>query len=83
MTFAAGLGVVQGAEAVAEVFGLVEFRLVGLMGCIVHHAVGFIVEAGWGVCRLGGSRNEKKAHSGPGDEDSHEFLPPRAIMEPG
>src|SRR5882672_12464824 len=83
MTFAAGLGVVQRAEAVAEFFGLVEFRQVGLMGCVVHHTVGFVVEASWGVCRLGGRRNEQKAQSDRGGEDSHEFLPPRTNREPG
>jgi hypothetical protein len=60
VAFAAGLGVVERPDAIGEFLDFVKFRLVGLMGGIVHYAVGLVVKARGGVCGLGGDRDDSK-----------------------
>jgi hypothetical protein len=72
MAFAAGLGVIQRAEAITNLFDLVKFRLVGLMRRIIDHAVGFVVKACGCVWRLRGYRNESKRQNSRRDEELHD-----------
>src|SRR5882762_9896826 len=71
---ASGLGVVERPDAVGELLDLVEFCLVGLMGGIVHYAVGLVVKARGGVCGLGGDRNDSKTQNSRCDEELQECL---------
>src|SRR5258708_4722716 len=73
MAFAAGLGVIQRAEAITNLFDLVKFRLVGLMRRIIDHAVGFVVKACGCVWRLRGYRNESKRQNSRRNEELHGF----------
>jgi hypothetical protein len=46
MALATGLRVIEGSEAIAQLLDFLEFRLIGLMSCIVGNAVAFVVKTG-------------------------------------
>jgi len=77
VALAAGLRVVDGAEAVIHCFGFIEFLFVGLVGGIVNHAVTLVVEAcgglrrGWRI----GSEGQGDTDNCRGDEGPHGFSP--------
>ena len=73
MALAAGLRVVEGAEAVVHCFGFIELLSVGLVGGVVNHAVTLVVEAcgsfrtGWRI----GSEGQGDTDNYRNDEAPH------------
>ncbi len=61
VTFAAGLRVVQGAEAVGDLLDFIELGLVGGMRGVVGQAIGFVVKTG-GSFRKRQSKQKGRKH---------------------
>src|SRR6266566_8283364 len=75
VALAARLGVVKRSKTVGYGFCVVEFRLVGLMGSVVHHAVAFVVESSGCVGIRGVGRSESNTQKHHDRQNLHGFLP--------
>ena len=69
VALAARLRVVQRPEPVVDLFHIVERRLIGLVGRVIHHAVALVVESSGRVGKLPG--DDREAHEGGGNQGSH------------
>src|SRR3989442_12735592 len=68
----ASLGIVKRSKTVGLGFCVLEFRLVGLMGSVVHHAVAFVVESSGGVGIRGVGRSESNTQKHHGRQNLHD-----------
>src|SRR5215813_5817023 len=68
---AAGLRVIEGAEAVLDRFYLIELRLIGLVGRVVYHTVAVVTEAGGCFAELLADRRQCEAKSSGCQDDLH------------
>src|SRR5580698_6365153 len=75
MALAAGLGVVERSEAVADLLDFLEYFLIGLMSRIVGDAVTFVVKADRRFCRRQSGCREDENQDGQRDQGSHSVFP--------
>jgi hypothetical protein len=71
MTFTAGLGVIEGTQAVTEALGFIEFGLVGLVGSVIHHAIAFVIEAGRSLRILSTGVSESSTEKDRNQQELH------------
>ena len=72
MTFAAGLGVIERPKPIVYAFRLVESRLIGLMGGIVHYSITLVVESGWRFGIRGAGKSESNTQKRYGRQELHD-----------
>ena len=78
MTFPARLRVIYGTEPVGEGFDFLERVLVRLVGRLVHHSVGKVVESGWsfrGLRSVKGQCQNGRRQKGHNKQNFHRACP--------
>ena len=81
VTLAAGLRVVERPKPVFHIFRFIKFLLIGLVGCVINHAVAFVVEASGRFRKLQRHWSQKKTENSTGNQNSHRlFSPPRSAI---
>src|SRR5260370_14350213 len=74
MALAAGLRVVERAEAVGDLFDFIKLRLIRGMRGVVHQAVGLVVEAGGRLRKRRSKEKNGDGQKGNSDEKFHRHL---------
>jgi hypothetical protein len=72
VALSAGLGVIKRPKAVSHGFYVVKFRLVGLMGGVVNHAVALVVESSGCIGIRGAGKSESNTQKRYGRQELHD-----------
>ena len=74
MAFAAGLGVVEGSQAVGDGFSFLKPGLIGGVRGVVDHAIRLIVKTGWSFRKRRSEQKDRKYQQGQTHEELHRHL---------